>query len=534
MVLSVLVFVLGFCCAALFALLLVPYVWRRAVRLTRKRLEDGLPLSLNDIRADRDELRAEVAVSQRKLEQKVEKALESEASVRAENGKHLAKIDSMTFAIAERDGRIEDFEAMTDDQSGRIVELESNLEETVAALADARVRITGLTEQVANLDTNLSESHSQIDSQRVEIVALKTQSDNLSDLLSEKSDDYKALEQRFDDAQAARRTGTARIASLERSLEIKERETARSAERLTRIEADHAATVERLRREAEKASAEIRDLQSRITIQAAESLRQGKRSTSLEDQFSAAATELARMESLLHETERRATTEIERAREILERERARRRELARELADARGTAFVDPTLNDHATIPPFAAAHRKSDAARAGRVAALTSGVVHGRQSPVSRVRISTPAPETTSRVIKPAPHPQAAPAAHDTANGLAAHAANGASNGTPNGASNGSIADRVARLRTELSDRGECPAVANGANGTHETIEARKSAGLGAMSNSELQARIRDLADRFAVFNSDTAPVKGRVMSSSVPATDTRTDAAPKESAEL
>lgn len=69
---SVMFFALGFLSAGLLALMLVPSVWRRAVRLTRKRIEAATPMTLSEFKADKDQLRAEFAMSTRRLEMNVE------------------------------------------------------------------------------------------------------------------------------------------------------------------------------------------------------------------------------------------------------------------------------------------------------------------------------------------------------------------------------------------------------------------------------------------------------------------------------
>ena len=65
---SGLFFILGFLCSALLALMVAPAIWRRAVVQTRQRIESSVPLTLNEIQADKDQLRAEFAMSTRRLE----------------------------------------------------------------------------------------------------------------------------------------------------------------------------------------------------------------------------------------------------------------------------------------------------------------------------------------------------------------------------------------------------------------------------------------------------------------------------------
>ncbi len=72
MIEQILFFALGFFSAGLLTLFISHAVWRRAVRLTTKRVQAALPVSLAEIKADRDQLRAEFAMAARKLEVSVE------------------------------------------------------------------------------------------------------------------------------------------------------------------------------------------------------------------------------------------------------------------------------------------------------------------------------------------------------------------------------------------------------------------------------------------------------------------------------
>jgi hypothetical protein len=63
---------IGFLLAALIAVLAIPLVHSRAERLTIRRLEASLPQSVAEVQADKDLLRADHAISTRRLELKVE------------------------------------------------------------------------------------------------------------------------------------------------------------------------------------------------------------------------------------------------------------------------------------------------------------------------------------------------------------------------------------------------------------------------------------------------------------------------------
>jgi hypothetical protein len=72
MVEAVMYAAIGFCAASLLALGIVPMLHARTERLTMNRLEASLPMSLSEVQAERDLLRAEYAMATRRLELRIE------------------------------------------------------------------------------------------------------------------------------------------------------------------------------------------------------------------------------------------------------------------------------------------------------------------------------------------------------------------------------------------------------------------------------------------------------------------------------
>jgi uncharacterized membrane protein YccC len=72
MIESIMYIGIGVLVGCLAAVAIVPLVQNRAIRLTVRRLEGRLPQSITEIRADKDLLRAEFAMSTRRLEITVE------------------------------------------------------------------------------------------------------------------------------------------------------------------------------------------------------------------------------------------------------------------------------------------------------------------------------------------------------------------------------------------------------------------------------------------------------------------------------
>ena len=87
-------FGIGFLIAALLGLLFAPLLHNRAVRLTTRRLDAATPLSIIEVRADKDQLRAEFSMSIRRLETSIER-------MKTKTAYHLVQISRKTEAINE-------------------------------------------------------------------------------------------------------------------------------------------------------------------------------------------------------------------------------------------------------------------------------------------------------------------------------------------------------------------------------------------------------------------------------------------------
>ncbi|MBN8938860.1 MAG: hypothetical protein J0H01_05185 [Rhizobiales bacterium] len=176
---TAMVFALGFLLAALLALGLLGAVWRRAVRLTTRRVENAIPLSMAEIKADKDQLRAEFAVAARRLEMSAE-ALQG-------------KVNDQTVDLARKTEAMRDLDVELKARAATIAGLEARRAELETALAAARdadaekareltVSATVLAQKEAEftaLDRELAAKLVESDGQRVEIVALRTQVENL-------------------------------------------------------------------------------------------------------------------------------------------------------------------------------------------------------------------------------------------------------------------------------------------------------------------------------------------------------------------
>ena len=138
---------IGFLVAGLLVIGVIPLVHARAVRLTMRRLEAVTPMSMAEIQADKDQLRAEFAMSTRRLEMSVEQMKAKTTSQLAEIGKKSEAIGRLKLELGEKTASLFALEAkekqLTDDLQSIDQELSSKasaLQETERALADAQGR----------------------------------------------------------------------------------------------------------------------------------------------------------------------------------------------------------------------------------------------------------------------------------------------------------------------------------------------------------------------------------------------------------
>lgn len=100
------IFALGFLVASLLGLLVLPAVNARAARLARRRAEARLPLSPGEIAAERDYLRAQFAIRERRLERAVEAAKAKRHGDMAAIGAGTMKAAALARDIEARDAEL--------------------------------------------------------------------------------------------------------------------------------------------------------------------------------------------------------------------------------------------------------------------------------------------------------------------------------------------------------------------------------------------------------------------------------------------
>ena len=131
---------LGFLLASLLALMVAPAFWRRAVRLTKRRIEMTMPMSASDIQADKDQLRAEFAIELRRVEVALEKARDKAARELVEANKRRVEISEIKTELEGTRGRLQEKDnanrVLEQTIRRRLPELEGRLKAAREAMAE--------------------------------------------------------------------------------------------------------------------------------------------------------------------------------------------------------------------------------------------------------------------------------------------------------------------------------------------------------------------------------------------------------------
>lgn len=268
MVQTLLIFALGFLSAAFLAVAAAPAIWARAVALTRRRVEASAPLTLNELQADKDQQRAEFALTARKLEMNVKSIRE--------------KLTLTQVEVARLEAERELFDAERGGLNGKIGENEKTiaaLTDQLARKAEALAALEGRQGELVKLvDASAAEIHEKqrqinnlmmdADSHRIELASKMTEQERLAGELSEAKAARAAVDQNLRStanqlraAQEEQRVDKRRITELEKKSDRLSVQLADREERLAKREKE----LDRLKDQVKVLSTERNDLDRRFS-----------------------------------------------------------------------------------------------------------------------------------------------------------------------------------------------------------------------------------------------------------------------------
>ena len=189
---------IGFLVSMLFGLMIVPLVHNRAVRLTTRRLEAATPLSMAEIQADKDQLRAEFAMSARRLEMSVDQLKNKTTSQLAELGKKSDAINRMKIELGEKNATIFSLEAREKAVKEQLRATEEEFTAKTAALREAEQALKDKQNDLARINAELSDRSMMAESRQVELVAVRAQIDELKNRVGDAEKEFATTQARLE------------------------------------------------------------------------------------------------------------------------------------------------------------------------------------------------------------------------------------------------------------------------------------------------------------------------------------------------
>lgn len=256
-----LLFGLGFLTAAFLAFLIAPAIHRRIVWFTEKRLKATMPLSPQEVRAQKDMARALFAAENAKTEQRLVQERDKSVALQIHNGKLLQEASRFAAESNELQTRIDDLETEAGELRSRLRREESDISqlksgvhaaEQASAEKDAdidslRKRMTKMAADADNLKIDLAARETEVESLKLRISTLRDERDTLRQDLNQAS-------QRARDAELLLGQESDKARRLDERLN---REIAGNADKETLIER-HVQNAARLKEELETVAGEPR------------------------------------------------------------------------------------------------------------------------------------------------------------------------------------------------------------------------------------------------------------------------------------
>ncbi|MGV1789556.1 hypothetical protein [Rhizobium sp. A37_96] len=257
-----LLFGLGFLTAALLVFLIAPAIHRRIVWFTEKRMRATMPLSPQEVRAQKDMARALFAAENARTEHALTQERDKTVALQIHNGKLQQEASRLSAGGTELQTRIDDLEVEAGELRSRlrqeesyISQLKSSIHTAEQASAEKEADIDGLRKRMTKMGADADNLKIDLATRETEIESLKLRINTLRDERDALRQDLSAVSQRAADAEQSLRQESDKSKRLEERLD---REIAGNADKETAIER-HAQDVIRLRERLEAAVRESRE-----------------------------------------------------------------------------------------------------------------------------------------------------------------------------------------------------------------------------------------------------------------------------------
>jgi chromosome segregation ATPase len=213
-------------------------------------------LSMAEIQADKDQLRAEFAMSARRLEMNVEQLKNRTTSQLAELGKKTDAINRMKVELGEKNATIFALEAREKAMKDQLRATEEEFADKTEALRAAGLALTERQSELSKINSELSDRSVLADSRQVELVTVRAQIEEFKGRLTEAQKEYTATQARLTQERVDSETATRDLTEARGRVE-------NLSQRVTDLDRQLIMQV----KEAEMLSGRVNDLEARLATQ---------------------------------------------------------------------------------------------------------------------------------------------------------------------------------------------------------------------------------------------------------------------------
>ncbi|MFB9947701.1 hypothetical protein ACFFP0_02525 [Rhizobium puerariae] len=258
----VLLFGLGFLSAALLAMLVAPAIHGRVVRYTENRIKATLPISPQEVRAQRDMARAVYAAENARTKQELVQERDRTVAQQLQNDALAEEVKRLQGEAADLRNQIENMDVEAADARSRLRQEDSYIQQLKAALQAAEEAVTAKDLEIETLQQRQVRMMTDADNFRIDLSTRDTEVENLKFRITALRDERDTLRNDVRLQTTRAKDAETRLAQEENRVQRLEDKLAREiADRTDREEAleRRIAEIGRLREKLKAANAEARE-----------------------------------------------------------------------------------------------------------------------------------------------------------------------------------------------------------------------------------------------------------------------------------
>lgn len=257
-----LLFSLGFLTAVMLGVLVAPLVHKRIIRFAEDRLKATMPLSPQEVRAQKDAARAGYAAENARTEQTLKREREKTVAIMLEKETILKDMQRLAGETADLHAQIETMSVEAGDFRSHVRRLEQNIDRLTNSLAATEKDEDAKKAEIYALSRQLNTASVEVDNLKIDLAARSAEAENLKSRITALRDERDAARGQAKDEGHRSREFELRLARDETRLRQTEqrlnRETSSNADKDAFLER-RAAEIDRLKQKLKDSNNELRD-----------------------------------------------------------------------------------------------------------------------------------------------------------------------------------------------------------------------------------------------------------------------------------